>query len=68
MHRESRITERIMRVAATDGKHTWVYQFPHQLWRKAVKRVMQDTREAKLPEEAAGGILEMIAESAADGD
>jgi hypothetical protein len=55
-----------MRVSATDGKETWVYQFPAPLWRKAVKRVMQDTREAKLPEEAAGGILELIAEGVAD--
>jgi hypothetical protein len=27
---------------------------------------MQDMREAKLPEEAAGGILELIAEGVAD--
>ena len=57
-----------MRVSATDGKETWVYQFPAPLWRKAVKRVMQDTREAKLPEEAAGGILELIAEGVVNGD
>ena len=58
-----------MRVSATDGKQTWVYQFPHLLWRRAVKRIMQDMREAKLPEEAAGGILELIAEGVAnDGD
>ena len=55
-----------MRVRATDGKETWVYQFPRKLWRKAVKRIMQDMREAKLPEDAAGGILELIAEGVAD--
>lgn len=55
-----------MRVAASDGRETWMYQFPYDLWRNAVKRVMQDMREAKLPEEAAGGILELIAEGVAD--
>jgi hypothetical protein len=58
----------MMRVSASDGKETWVYQFPEPLWRKAVKRIMQDMREAKLPEEAAGGILEMITEGVVDGD
>jgi len=57
-----------MRVSASDGKETWVYQFPEPLWRTAVKRIMQDMREAKLPEEAAGGILEMITEGVVDGD
>jgi hypothetical protein len=55
-----------MRVRATDGRQTWVYQFPHILWRRAVKRIMQDMREAKLPEDAAAGMLEMIAEGVAD--
>lgn len=55
-----------MRVSATDGKQTWAYQFPHLLWRRAVKRIMQDMREAKLPEDAAAGILELIAEGVAD--
>jgi hypothetical protein len=68
MHREKRITERMMRVSASDGKETWVYQFPEPLWRTAVKRIMQDMREAKLPEEAAGGILEMITEGVVNGD
>lgn len=54
-----------MRVSATDGNQTWVYQFPHLLWRRAVKRIMQDMREAKLPEDAAAGILELIAEGVA---
>jgi len=57
-----------MRVSASDGTETWVYQFPEPMWRTAVKRIMQDMREAKLPEEAAGGILEMITEGVVDGD
>lgn len=65
MHRAPRITERLIRVSASDGKQTWVYQFPHILWRKTVKRIMQDMRESKLPEDAAAGILELIAEEVA---
>lgn len=55
-----------MRVRATDGNQTWMYQFPYAEWRTAVRRVMQDMREAKLPELAAGGILELIAEGVRD--
>jgi len=66
MHRE-RYTEKLMRVAATDGTETWIYQFPDHLWKKAVRRIMADAKEQKLPDEAAGGMLEMIAEGI-DGD
>jgi hypothetical protein len=68
MHREIRIKDRVMRVRAYDGRETWVYQFPNYLWRKAVQRIMQDMREAKLPELAGGGMLELIAEGIIDGD
>jgi hypothetical protein len=65
MHRE-RYTEKLMRVAATDGTHTWIYQFPDHQWKTAVRRIMADAKEHKLPDEAAGGILEMIAEGIDD--
>lgn len=68
MHREIRIKDRVMRVSASDGQETWVYQFPEAIWRKAVKRIMQDMREARLPELAGGGMLELIAEGLVDGD
>lgn len=67
MHR-ARITERIMRVTATDGHETWIYQFPEPLWKDAVKRIMDDVKKDKLPDLAAGGMLEMIAEGIADAD
>lgn len=67
MHR-ARITERVMRVAASDGEQTWVYQFPDTLWKAAVNRIMADAKQDKLPDVAAGGLLEMIAEGVADGD
>jgi hypothetical protein len=67
MHR-ARITEKIMRVAATDGEETWIYQFHEPLWRQAVRRIMEDAKQDKLPEMAAGGMLEMIAEGIADAD
>lgn len=57
-----------MRVAATNGKETWVYQFPEPLWKQAVQRIMADTKQEKLPESAAGGMLELIAEGIADAD
>jgi len=68
MHGTNRITDKLMRVTATDGKETWVYQFSESCWRSAVKRIMQDMREAKLPEMAGGGLLELIAEGVLDGD
>lgn len=57
-----------MRVVATDGKETWIYQFPEGLWTTAVRRVMEDMKAHKLPDSAAGGLLEMIAEGVSDGD
>jgi hypothetical protein len=67
MHR-ARITEKIMRVAASDGRETWIYQFPEPLWRDAVRRIMDDVKQDKLPDLAGGGMLEMIAEGIADAD
>lgn len=57
-----------MRVAATNGDETWLYQFPEPLWKDAVKRIMSDMKAKKIPEEAAGGMLELIAEGIADAD
>jgi hypothetical protein len=57
-----------MRVAASDGKETWIYQFPEPLWRDAVRRIMDDVKKDKLPDTAAGGMLEMIAAGIADAD
>ena len=67
MHR-TRLVEKLMRVVATDGKQTWIYQFPEGLWTTAVRRVMEDIKAKKLPDSAGGGLLEMIAEGVADGD
>jgi hypothetical protein len=56
----------IVRVTASGDGHTWIYQFPPSLWRAAVKRVMEDMRAGSLPDKAAGGLLEMIAEGVND--
>lgn len=56
----------IVRVTARGAGHTWIYQFPPSLWRDAVKRIMEDMRRGSLPDEAAGGLLEMIAEGVND--
>lgn len=59
-------TKTLMRVTATDGSESWVYQFPPDEWRDAVERIMLDYREGRLPGSAAGGLLEVIAEGVGD--
>ncbi len=56
----------VIRLAAYSAKEAWVYQFPPEEWADAVRRIMADTRKGKLPDEAAGGMLEMIAEGVED--
>jgi hypothetical protein len=51
-----------MRVSASDGVETWMYQFHPLEWKRAVRRIMRDTQAGKISEEAAGGLLHMIAE------
>lgn len=52
----------VIRLTAFGDNEAWVYQFPPAEWPDAVRRIMADTRKGKLPDEAAGGMLEMIAE------
>jgi len=56
----------IVRVKAQGLGHTWIYQFPPSQWRTAVKKIMADARAGSLPDEAAGGLLELIAEGIDD--
>jgi hypothetical protein len=56
----------IVRFTARGHGHAWVYQFPTDLWREAVRKIMADMRAGTLPDEAAGGLLEMIAEGVDD--
>jgi hypothetical protein len=51
-----------MRVSASDGVETWMYQFHPLEWKRAVRRIMRDTQAGKISEEAAGGLLHLIAE------
>ena len=51
-----------IRVTAATPNEAWVYQFPPAEWTDAVRRIMADTRSGKIPDEAAGGLLELIAE------
>lgn len=51
-----------IRVTAATPEEAWVYQFPPEKWTDAVRRIMADTRKGKIPDEAAGGLLELIAE------
>lgn len=58
----------VIRVSARSEDECWMYQFPVPLWKDAVRRVMSDMREGKLPDLAAGGLLELIAEAVSDDD
>lgn len=58
----------VIRVTARTEEECWIYQFPMNLWRDAVRRVMNDMRDGKLPDLAAGGLLELIAEAVGDDD
>jgi hypothetical protein len=55
-------SQTIMRVSASDGRETWMYQFHPMEWRRAVRRIIRDTHAGKISEEAAGGLLHMISE------
>jgi hypothetical protein len=57
-----KVPETIVRVTAQGFGETWVYQFPPDDWRDAVKKIMEDMRKGAIPDEAAGGLLELIAE------
>lgn len=60
--------EKIMRVSASDGTETWMYQFHPFDWKRAVRLIMSDAKRGKISEEAAGGLLHMIAEGVANAD
>ena len=60
------VPQTVLRLKAKGFGHTWLYQFPHDQWRDAVRRIMADMRSGKLPDAAAGGLLEMIAEGVND--
>lgn len=66
MHGAPRWAESVIRVGASDGCETWMYQFPAGMWREAVRRIMADTTAGSVPDAAAGGLIEMIAEGVAD--
>lgn len=61
-----KMPQTLIRVTAKGFGQTWIYQFPPSLWRSAVKQIMADVRAGNLPDEAAGGLLEVIAEGADD--
>lgn len=63
---ERKVPSSIIRLTAQGFGQTWVYQFPPSLWRKAVRKIMADMRDGALPDVAAGGLLELIAEGVDD--
>lgn len=59
-------TKTLIRLTAFSEDEAWVYQFPPAEWPDAVRRIMSDCKREKLPDEAAGGLLELIAEGVSD--
>lgn len=55
------MSETLVRLTAYGEGETWVYQYPPELWRVAVKRIMSDLARDKIPEAAASGLVSMIA-------
>jgi hypothetical protein len=51
------------RISAHGEGETWVYQFPEEDWRVAVRRIFFDVKRGVLPEHAASGLLMLIAEA-----
>jgi hypothetical protein len=60
------VSRTLIRVTARGRGHTWIYQFPPTHWQAAVKKIMADLRAGSLPDDAAGGLLELIAEGVDD--
>jgi hypothetical protein len=67
LHRAERFREPVMRLTASDGSETWVYQYPKYMWKDTVRRIMADVRDGKLPSSAAEGLLGLM-EEAKDAD
>lgn len=55
-------TRTVIRITAIGDNEAWCYSFPPELWRVAVKRIMADMRDEKVPEAAASGLVSMIAQ------
>jgi len=70
MHNANRLSKRevqeVIRATASDGTHAWVYVFPENNWQRAVRRIMYDVKRGALPEDAAKGLLEVIASGVND--
>jgi len=62
----NRLTQRLMRVTATDGDEWWVYQYDPDDWRRAVRQVLGDQKAKKLPGMAAAGLIRIIVEESDD--
>jgi hypothetical protein len=60
---KGRRTQTLMRVTATDGEETWVYQYPEEYSILAMSRIMHDMRDEKIPGTAGEGLLRMISEA-----
>lgn len=70
MHRESGAglprwampEKTLIRLTASRSGEHWIYQFPPEEWAAAVRRIMADTRQGKITDTAASGLLALIAE------
>ena len=62
---QNRLIHLQTRVTATDGEQHWVYVYPPSEWRVAVRRILKDRRDSKLPIMAAAGLVKIVVEEAA---
>ena len=60
------VSSTVINLTASGFGETWLYTFPPSEWRAAVQRIMADMRSGSLPDVAAGGLLELIAEAGYD--
>lgn len=61
----NRLIHHQTRVTATDGEHHWVYVYQPSDWRLAVRRILKDRLDKKLPVMAAAGLVKIVVEEAA---
>ena len=66
MHISNRVKvgESLVRVSAYGPTEAWVYTYRPDDWPRAVKRILFDLRKERLPETAAIGLVQMVANGA----
>lgn len=56
----------LTRLTASNGAHTWVYQFHPTLWQDVAGKITRDATDGKIPYRAAQGLIQLLAEGIED--